>query len=97
MSTIHCPGGHSFSDGDIPSAHEFTLLADSAIEGLVSAIIAAIREGEDVEARVGYLLLTAGLTTYRCPHCRRLLVFWGGDAQPATAYKLEDQLEQISS
>lgn len=75
MATIRCPCGHSFSDGEIPSPYLSYLIADRDIEALVSAVIEAVRLGEDVETRVGYLMTTAGADVYQCSVCRRLLVF----------------------
>ena len=75
MGSIHCPGGHIFSDGEVPSPYLYHLISDEQVEGLVAAITDAIRDGEDVEARIGYLITTRGIDTYRCESCGRLLLF----------------------
>jgi hypothetical protein len=36
VRTVYCPGGHSFSDGEIPSPVLFHLIPDADIESLVS-------------------------------------------------------------
>jgi hypothetical protein len=89
MGTIHCRCGEVFSDAEIPNPLEFHLIPDIRIEALTAAIEEAVRRGEDVETRVGYLLLSHGVTTYQCPHCGRLLVFWDGLDQPARSYNPE--------
>ena len=89
MGTIHCPGGHSFSDADVPSPHEFVLVPDTAIEGTVKNILETVGAGEDIEARVTFGILSAGHVTYRCPICGRLLVFWNGILERATSYVRE--------
>ena len=87
MGTVHCPCGHSFSDGDIPSPYEYNLIPDTAIEALTQALIDTVQRGEDVEARVSYLVMSQGATTYKCPVCGDLLVFWEGIDKLAAAYK----------
>jgi hypothetical protein len=87
MGTIRCPCGHLFSDGDIPSPYEYNLIPDTAIEELTKAVIETVQQGQDVEARVGYLIMSHGATTYKCPVCGYLLVFWHGIDKRAASYK----------
>jgi hypothetical protein len=89
MGTIRCPCGHLFSDGDIPSPYEYNLIPDMAIEDLTKAVIKTIQQGEDIEARVSYLIMSHGATTYKCPVCGHLLVFWEGTDKLAASYKPE--------
>jgi len=89
MSTIHCPGGHSFSDGEIPSRVSFRLIPDTDVEGLVSEVVEAVREAGDVESNVTFKILSAGVAAYECPHCGRLLVFRDGLSNRADSYRLE--------
>ena len=90
MGSIYCLGGHSFSYGLIPDQREYYLVPDLIIEELVSKLIATVRANEDVEARVGYLITSSGTTTYKCPICGRLIVFWGEDFKAGKSYKLEE-------
>jgi hypothetical protein len=89
VGTISCPGGHSFSDGLIPCPNEYYLIPDLVIEELVAKIIATVKADEDIDARVGYLITSTGTTTYKCPICSRLIVFWNEDFKHGTSYKLE--------
>jgi hypothetical protein len=89
MGTIHCPGGHSFSDGLIPSPVSFRWIPDADVEGLVSEVIEAVRAEGDVEVVVGFKILSAGFDAYECPHCGRLLVFRKGLDSPADSYRPE--------
>ena len=89
MGTVHCPGGHSFSDGAIPSPVSFRWIPDAAVEGLVSEVVTAARGEGDVEDEVGFKILSAGFDAYECPRCGRLLVFRQGLDLPADSYRPE--------
>lgn len=89
MSTIHCPGGHAFSDNEIPSKVSFHLIPDAIIEPLTATIIDAARNNSDAESVIAHRLLTSGIDTYRCPHCARIIVFWNGPNAAATSYMQE--------
>jgi hypothetical protein len=90
MSTIHCPGGHSFSDNEIPSNISFHLIPDTATEPLVTSIVDTVRKHIDPESVITHQVLASSIDTYKCPHCGRLLVFWNGLDGRATSYKTED-------
>lgn len=89
MSTIHCPGGHSFSDGEIPSPVSFRLIPDVSVERLVSELIEAVRGGQEVESVVTYKILSAGCCAHICPQCGRLLVFRDSSSDRADSYRPE--------
>jgi hypothetical protein len=89
MTIIHCGCGEVFSDAEFPSQNTFYLISDVLIEDLTASIIRAVEAGEDVESRVGFLLMSTGVRTYQCPNCERLLVFWDGLDHPARSYKPE--------
>jgi acetone carboxylase gamma subunit len=78
MSTFRCRCGKTFADTEIPCAYEYSLVPDTAFERLTEAIIQACQPRNDAEAQVPFLLSSAGIPVYRCPHCGRLLVFWDG-------------------
>ncbi|HEX6639492.1 MAG TPA: hypothetical protein VF215_00190 [Thermoanaerobaculia bacterium] len=69
------------------------MIAAVEIEAIVERVMATVEAGEDVEARVGYVVATGGPTTYVCPICGRLLVFWNGIEKKATFYRKEDEEE----
>ena len=91
MSTIYCPGGHSFSDSEIPSRVSFRLIPDATVEGLVSDVIDAVRGGDDVESTVTFKILSSGASAYICPHCGRFLVFRDNKTAEADSYRPEKQ------
>jgi len=53
-----------------------------SIEKLVNDIRTTYEQGEDVDARVGFLILSAGRDVYRCPTCGRLIVLGETDDSP---------------
>jgi hypothetical protein len=89
MGTIYCPGGHSFSDGEIPSPVSYRLIPDTDVEALVSGVVKDVRSGGDVETVVTFKILSAGFAAYACPKCGRLLVFRNGLNSPAESYRPE--------
>ena len=89
MGNIHCPCGNIFSDGEIPCPHEYSLVPNMVMEELTNTVIETVRRGEDVGANVAYLIMTHGATSYKCPVCGRLLVFWNGITNPAQSFKPE--------
>ncbi len=91
MSTIHCPGGHTFSDGEIPSSLSFHLIPDVSIETLVSDVINAVHSVQDVEAVVTHKLLSSSIDVYKCPHCDRVLIFWNGQTNRSVSYRPESE------
>ena len=86
MGTIHCACGQSFSDGEIPCKFENHLIPDTSVEHLTRLVIDAVTAGTDLDLEVGYLITSHGATTYECPYCRRLIVFWDGIDKPARSY-----------
>ena len=89
MATIHCPGGHSFSDGEIPSPYAYTLISEGNLEVAVEAIVAGIAAGGNVGDQVDAFIRSNGSSTYICPECGRILVFEKGLENPATSYRRE--------
>ena len=89
MATIKCICGDSFSDGSIPNEFEYNLVPDVSVERLVADVQEIVVEGEDVDVRIGYKIMTSGPTVYKCPSCGRLLVFWDGIDTPSTSYAPE--------
>lgn len=89
MATITCPGGHSFSDGQIPSPYAWTLISDANLESALDRIIDRAKAGKDVEAQTGVIMNAYGYPAYICPECERLLVFDKGIENPATSYRRE--------
>lgn len=82
-------GWHVFYDGEIPSPHEFILMADAKIENLTEAVRQLCEQGGDLVAAVKVLLNSNGATTYKCPECGRLLVFEEGLDKAARSYRPE--------
>jgi hypothetical protein len=89
MANISCTCGHVFLDGQIPCPHEYTIIPDANIETLSDSILALIERGGDVEAELGFLISSHGKATYKCPSCKRLLIFENGLNTTATIYKKE--------
>ncbi len=89
MATIICSGGHSFSDGEIPSPYEWTLISDINLGDALDKIIGQTRAGADIEAQAGVIMSSYGHIAYICPECKRLLVFENGIENPATSYRRE--------
>ncbi|HEV7694407.1 MAG TPA: hypothetical protein VGO52_26460 [Hyphomonadaceae bacterium] len=89
MTTISCPGGHTFSDGEIPSPYAWELISEANLEEATNEIISLIGKGGDLEADIPYAISVRSHSTYICPECRRLLVFENGLDKPAASYKRE--------
>lgn len=89
MATINCPGGHTFSDGELPSPYGWTLISDANLERALDAIIGQAKADEDVDAQAEVIMGSHGLTTYKCPECGRLIVFENGIENPAASYRRE--------
>ena len=89
MPSIHCPGGHSFSDGGIPSPYGFLMISEEKEEPLVDSIMETIEQGDDVEAKISYLLPHHAVRAYKCPECGRLLLFENGLSEALTSYRPE--------
>jgi predicted RNA-binding Zn-ribbon protein involved in translation (DUF1610 family) len=86
LANIRCPCGEVFSDAEVPSPHLFHLIPNEKVEGLVREIREIEKKGEDVEARIGFVLMSTGRDVYKCPKCGRLLVFEGGGRELASSY-----------
>lgn len=89
MPTINCVGGHSFSDGLIPSPHDWRLLSDEKVESVVEEIERHTREGADPAWALS-VIDQHSLPVVICPMCGRLLLFKDGWDKPAVSYKKED-------
>lgn len=89
MGTIHCPGGHEFSDGAIPDHNLYQLIIDEKIDDIVASVANLKNEGDKFIDQVGMLITSASVPVYKCPICGRLLVFENGYGDPATSYKKE--------
>jgi hypothetical protein len=89
MGTIHCPGGHIFSDGEIPSPFEWQLISEANFEEALSEVEALDWKAEFAGDKADWAFRSRGHTTYRCPHCERILVFEQGIDKPATSYRRE--------
>jgi predicted RNA-binding Zn-ribbon protein involved in translation (DUF1610 family) len=89
VANIRCPIGHVFSDGEVPSRFLHRMIADTHIESVVNKILKAIESGGDLETQLTFELLSAGVLTYQCPECGRLLVFWNGEGRESTSYLCE--------
>jgi hypothetical protein len=90
VGTIWCECGEAISDAEVPSPHLHHLVADVAVEELVSDILKAVADAsdeQDRELRIGFLVTQHGRPVYRCPRCGELLVFWDGIEGRATTYR----------
>ena len=96
MPTINCPEGFSFSDSVIPSPYLHHLIADKDIDELVTAIMETVNKGEDLEARITYLLASKGKEVYKCPHCGRLL-FVNSDDHFDKSYLPESKANNLTN
>ena len=89
MGTIHCPGGHTFSDGQIPSPYGWLLMSEEQLELAFNEVVELDPKTEYAGDKMQWAILSRGLVTYRCPHCERLLVFEHGLDKPAASYRRE--------
>lgn len=89
MGTIHCRCGHSFSDGELPCPHEWTLLSEIQLGLALDDIIDLAARDCDFEVLSYHAISSRRLPTYQCPECKRLLVFERGLGEPATSYRPE--------
>lgn len=89
MGTIHCPGGHSFSDGVIPCPYEWNLISDEHLDAALDEIEGLDWNAEFAGDKADGAIRGRSHIAYRCPHCERLLVFENGIDKPATSYRRE--------
>jgi hypothetical protein len=89
MGTIHCPGGHTFSDGQIPCPYEWKLISDENLDVALDEVENLDWKAEFAGDKADWAIRGRSLITYRCPHCERMLVFEHGIDKPATSYRRE--------
>lgn len=87
MANITCDCGHVFSDAGIPCRFEYNLISDSDGEKLTEEIVDTLNTQEDAWPKVDYLISKYGISTFLCPSCSGLLIFWNGIEKVATYYK----------
>ena len=91
MGTIHCPGGHSFSDVSQPNPNGWPLIHDDEVEVVLDKLVTMLSKGQtagEIEGQVHHAIRHEhGLATFLCPTCCRLLVFNG--IEPVVTFSLE--------
>ena len=85
LALIVCPCGERISDADVPNPHLYHLLSDSRMEEVVMELQAS--GGDDVA--LDFIITSHSRSTYECPRCHRLLIFWDGLDRPAASYVRE--------
>ena len=89
MGTIHCPGGHTFSDGEVPSPYGYTLISEEKLDMAVDTIVERVAAGGDIGDNVDAFVRDYGQKAYICPKCGRIIAFYNGIDKPATSYRRE--------
>ena len=92
MGSIRCPCGEVISDADVPSPYLHHLVADTALETLVTGVRDAAK-GNDPDVHIAFLIAQTAVPTYQCPASGHLLVFWNGLDRPSHAYRPETETE----
>jgi len=89
MGTIHCPGGHTFSDGEIPCPYEYQLLSEAHFMAALDEVEKLDWQAEYAGDKADWAIRSRSIIAYRCPHCERMLIFENGIDKPATSYRRE--------
>lgn len=91
MGNISCKCGNWFSDKN--PEQEFHLLSQSKYEQVVEEFL-SLDSNNETDAEKAWLVLSEEMgnttTTFECPFCKRLIVFWNGSREKGKFYKPED-------
>lgn len=89
MGTISCFCGCSFSDGLVPSPHEWKLISEANLEQAINEIEELDWQAAFAGDKADWAIRDRALPVYKCPHCERMLIFENGLDKQAVSYLRE--------